>query len=139
MNCDQYFALQHLQSHLQIHKFIFTSDEPMMHLSSQHFMSLVPLSVLELLLLSVSVLGDHLLFSLENSILKAISDNTTHILIGVISWFIIIYNVKTSLSGNIKTSFGELVVSGAISSLIDIDHFILARSIHLKVRNTHNS
>ena len=111
----------------------------MMHLSSQLFMSLVPLSVLELLLLSVSVLGDHLLFSLENSILKAISDNTTHILIGVISWFIIIYKVKTSLSGNIKTSLGELVVSGAISSLIDIDHFILARSIHLKVRNTHNS
>ena len=104
-----------------------------MHLSSQHIRALAPLLILEILLVGVCLVGDQLLTDLEDGLLKALSDNITHILIGVLSWFIIIYNVKTVLSENLQTSLAQCVAAAAISSLIDIDHFIMAKSIHLEV------
>merc|ERR1712071_263780 len=80
--------------------------------------------ILEMLLLCVCLLGDQLL--------KALSDNITHVLIGVLSWFIIIYNVKTAVSENLQTHPSQSAAAAAISSLIDIDHFIMAKSIHLE-------
>ena len=107
-----------------------------MHLSSQHVRALAPLLILEMLLVGVCLLGDQLLTDLEDGLLKALSDNITHILIGVLSWFIIIYNVKTALSENLQTHLAQCAAAAAISSLIDIDHFIMAKSIHLEVNLT---
>ena len=105
-----------------------------MQLSRQHVKNLVPLLILELLLLGACLLGDQLLGDLEDGLLKALSDNITHILIGVLSWFIIIYNVKTTLIENLQSSLVQCIAAAATSSLIDVDHFIMARSFHLEVR-----
>ena len=105
-----------------------------MHLSRQHVRNLVPLLILEILLTCVCLLGDQLLFDLEDGLLKALSDNITHILISVFSWFIIIYDLKTPLKENAQTSLVQCVAAAAIASLIDIDHFIMAKSIHLEVK-----
>ena len=93
---------------------------------------LCPLLILEILLTCVCLLGDQLLFDLEDGLLKALDDNITHILIGVLSWFLIIYNLKTPLTENIQTSLAQCAAAAAISSLMDIDHFIMAMSIHLE-------
>ena len=103
-----------------------------MPLSRQHVKSCVPLLILEILLTCVCLLGDQLLFVLKEGLLKALSDNITHILIGVLSWFLIIYNLKISLTENIQTSLVQCTAAAAISSLMDIDHFIMAKSIHLE-------
>ena len=103
-----------------------------MPLSRQHVKSCVPLLILEILLTCVCLLGDQLLFVLEEGLLKALSDNITHILIGVLSWFLIIFNLKISLTENIQTSLVQCTAAAAISSLMDIDHFIMAKSIHLE-------
>ena len=105
-----------------------------MHLSKQHVRNLVPLLILEILIVCICLLGDQLLIVLEDGLLKALSDNITHILISVFSWFIIIYNLKTPLTENMKTSFVQCVAAASIASLIDIDHFIMAKSIHLEVK-----
>ena len=105
-----------------------------MHLSRQHVRNLVPLLILETLLICVCLLGDQLLFDLKDGLLKALSDNITHILISVFSWFIIIYDLKTPLTENIQISLVQCVAAAAIASLIDIDHYIMAKSIHLEVK-----
>ena len=62
-----------------------------------------------------------ILFFKEN-LLRALMDNASHGLIGLISWLVVSYP---------NTDIYELIASGAIASFIDLDHFISARSLYL--------
>ncbi|XP_069897232.1 transmembrane protein 267 [Dipodomys merriami] len=61
--------------------------------------------------------------------LRALSDNAVHGMIGMWSWAVIT-GVKK------KTDFGEVILAGFLASVIDIDHFFLARSLSLKAALT---
>uniref|UniRef100_A0A8C6WC98 Transmembrane protein 267 n=1 Tax=Nannospalax galili TaxID=1026970 RepID=A0A8C6WC98_NANGA len=67
----------------------------------------------------------------QNDWLRALSDNTVHGVIGMWSWSIVIGIKK-------KTDLGEVLLAGFLASVIDIDHFFLARSLSLKVRHIHD-
>lgn len=58
--------------------------------------------------------------------LRALSDNMVHGIIGLWSWAIVIGLKK-------KSDFTEVILAGFLSSVIDMDHFILAGSFSLKV------
>lgn len=90
------------------------------------------LFLLTILLALVCVVGDSVLLMTGPDIVKALVDNCTHSLVAVISWFIILIkcHLKSSL---IRSSLFELLLCGFIASIIDIDHFILANSLNLKV------
>ncbi|KAL6038870.1 hypothetical protein STEG23_031180, partial [Scotinomys teguina] len=61
----------------------------------------------------------------QNDWLRALSDNIVHGVIGMWSWAVVIGIKK-------KADFGEILLAGFLASVIDIDHFFLARSLSLK-------
>ncbi|KAG8131133.1 hypothetical protein E2320_017802 [Naja naja] len=61
--------------------------------------------------------------------LRALSDNMVHGIIGLWSWAIVIGLKK-------KSDFTEVILAGFLSSVIDMDHFILAGSLSLKAALT---
>ncbi|XP_007430525.1 transmembrane protein 267 [Python bivittatus] len=61
--------------------------------------------------------------------LRALSDNMVHGAIGLWSWAIVIGLKK-------KSDFTEVILAGFLSSVIDVDHFILAGSLSLKAALT---
>ena len=66
--------------------------------------------------------GDHLTFTLlkdQHSILKALSDNLTHGWIALFSWYYIEKSLKNS------------IICGLLAMLVDLDHFIEAKSFQL--------
>ncbi len=89
----------------------------------------------ETLLLLLLVIGDYFIFDstrliiliskisgLSERLTRALMDNTSHSLVGLISWFIVTFP---------KISVTELLFAGIFSSIIDIDHFISAKSFYL--------
>lgn len=64
----------------------------------------------------------------QNNWLRALSDNAVHGVIGMWSWAIVI-GVKK------KTDLREIILAGFLASVIDVDHFLLAGSLSLKVRS----
>ena len=89
----------------------------------------------ELALLLLIIIGDYLIFDsdvlitrlsstfgLSQRLFKALMDNSSHLLVGVLSWCIISYP---------KLKFYETLAVGFFSSIIDIDHFISAKSFQL--------
>ncbi|XP_074056924.1 transmembrane protein 267 [Macrotis lagotis] len=64
-------------------------------------------------------------FIQQNDWLRALSDNAVHGIIGMWSWAIVIGLKK-------KSDFGEVILAGFLASIIDVDHFFLARSLSLK-------
>merc|ERR1712012_974955 len=91
----------------------------------------IHLIVLECFLLSVCLIGDHILFTCQDSVIKAVSDNLTHASVGLISWIIIIFRSSMSIISNVKTNCSWILAAGLLSSLIDLDHFVAAHSLHL--------
>lgn len=61
-------------------------------------------------------------FGLSHRLLRALMDNSSHLLVGVLSWCIIAFP---------KLKFYEVLAVGFFSSIIDIDHFISAKSFQL--------
>uniref|UniRef100_A0A8C5SLP8 Transmembrane protein 267 n=1 Tax=Laticauda laticaudata TaxID=8630 RepID=A0A8C5SLP8_LATLA len=61
--------------------------------------------------------------------LRALSDNMVHGIIGLWSWAIVIGLKK-------KSDFTEVILAGFLSSVIDMDHFILAGSLSLKLKDS---
>ena len=61
------------------------------------------------------------------------SDNysVTHASIGFLSWLVTIF--QGSLLTSVRAHWTELVVATLLSSVIDLDHFIEAKSLSLKV------
>lgn len=78
----------------------------------------------------VSVIGDKNSEDQTNRLVSAVCDNGTHTLIGAFTW-IAMFVMKTS-NANIQF-LCEVFFCGLLSSLIDLDHFVAAKSIHLKV------
>lgn len=56
--------------------------------------------------------------------LRALSDNAVHGMIGMWSWAVV--------TGVKKANLGEVILAGCLASVIDVDHFVLARSLSLK-------
>lgn len=85
---------------------------------------------LSVLLVFVAILGDHLLKILTENVHKAIIDNSTHGLIGFISWLIVIIATKRKMS--LSKRLLEAGLCGFVASIIDVDHFLYARSYRLE-------
>lgn len=62
----------------------------------------------------------------NNDYARAVTDNAGHGLIAAISWLVV--------SGIHKETIFQGVACALISSAIDLDHFIMAKSLKLKVR-----
>ena len=90
--------------------------------------------ILQCLLLGLTaVLGDQLVLHHQNeNVTKAIFDNITHAAIGVITW-INTHHYFSRASTFSARIFCHSILCGFIASAIDVDHFITARSLHLKV------
>lgn len=92
--------------------------------------------VTEIVLLLLMIIGDYYIFDtaylilkinqtfhvLSERLIRALMDNASHCFVGVLSWCIISYP---------KLVLNEILVVGFLSSIIDIDHFISARSMSL--------
>lgn len=87
---------------------------------------------LTLLLATTCIVGDHVLLLSEADLKKALVDNITHALIAVLSWLIIVFKCHLR-SSMVINSIVELLLCGVTASIIDIDHFIMTRSLKLKV------
>lgn len=88
------------------------------------------MSFCTLLLGLVAILGDFLVKVSNLDVYKAIFDNTTHAIIGGLTWLIISLQIRNK---NVLIRVYEIFLCAFIASIIDLDHFIMARSIHLKV------
>lgn len=80
----------------------------------------------------ICILGDYLVdINHESLTVKAIFDNVTHTTVGFLSAIILILQSNYRI---IRTEQCFLIVmSVLVSSLIDIDHFIIAKSLKLSV------
>lgn len=79
------------------------------------------------------VIGDKLVELSRNAVLKAICDNLTHGIVGFLSAILLVINFKEKLLH--KESYCLAVLCLLISCLIDVDHFIAAKSMRLMVSN----
>lgn len=80
----------------------------------------------------VCLLGDELVRWNANSLLsRAICDNVTHALNGMLCAVIITLRANVQLSSNAR--FILILCGALVSSCIDLDHFIMARSLTLQV------
>lgn len=95
------------------------------------YVLLNPLSFYTLLLGVTAIIGDSLVSHSNLDVYKAIFDNSTHSIIGGLTWFIITLQLK-----NKSASFRifEIFLCALIASVIDLDHFLMAKSFHLKVK-----
>ncbi len=97
--------------------------------------SLGSILLLETILSCLILIGDYFIFdsltliaiinknsSISQGLIRALMDNISHMLIGVLSWLIISYP---------KLNANEIIATAFFSSIIDIDHFISARSLKL--------
>ena len=97
--------------------------------------SLGSILLLETILSCLILIGDYFIFdsltliaiinknsSISQGLIRALMDNFSHMLIGVLSWLIITYP---------KLNANEIIATAFFSSIIDIDHFISARSFRL--------
>lgn len=88
--------------------------------------------LLTLLLLPLTYLGDTVLFKCQILIVKAVVDNITHGLIGLITWYIVYLRSSKSCCIFGHSSY-EMLLSYFMASAIDVDHFLMAGSINLNV------
>ena len=82
------------------------------------------------LLGATSCTGDRLVESCKSVPIRAIFDNLTHGIVGGFSWILVLLLSKKPLTPNIYS----IVYSVVISSFIDLDHFVAAKSWNLRVR-----
>ncbi|XP_064214056.1 transmembrane protein 267 [Tribolium castaneum] len=90
----------------------------------------VVINYITILLALVSITGDYIVSHTKLHLFQALFDNATHATIGALSWLYICINCKNR--SHTQTLI-EIGLCAGIASLIDIDHFISARSVHLKV------
>lgn len=86
----------------------------------------------------VCVVGDELVKLNKKSLIRrALCDNITHTLSGLLSSLIIITELKRGIVLNEK--LGLIGFGCIVSSFIDFDHFLAAKSIRLSVRAKSNT
>lgn len=89
--------------------------------------------ILTILNACICIFGDTLVqWNDESQLIKALCDNITHATIGCISAVIIISETDNRTVGIVE-QIGLIGLSVIVSSLIDVDHFIVAKSIKLSV------
>lgn len=91
------------------------------------------ISVLIILIIVTSLVGDYLVEQSNVHLHKALLDNATHASIAGISWLIVCFRLKYE---NVLNILGEALGCAALASVIDIDHFIVAKSMQLAVNST---
>lgn len=82
------------------------------------------------LLAVIAVLGDWLVSHSTLHLYKALFDNSIHSLIGGLSWLIVTIKLRKK---TVWFRFSSVLLCAFIASVIDVDHFIAARSFKLKV------
>jgi len=79
----------------------------------------------------VALVGDHVV---EQDVLtqhvRAIADNMTHGIIGLLSWHIVTAHLADL---PFAARLGEIVLCGLLASAIDLDHFAAAGSLRIQV------
>ena len=83
----------------------------------------------EVVLLFICLLGDHLLMHpvAKQHIVRALTDSLTHGLVGGVSWALV-----TDVHLN-RQRIMEWFLCMGLAMAVDVDHFIAAKSFHLKV------
>lgn len=80
----------------------------------------------------ICILGDYLVdVNQESQIRKAICDNATHAIVGFFSAIVLILETNHRATGIERIIL--IAMSVLVSSLIDIDHFLVAKSMQLSV------
>lgn len=80
----------------------------------------------------VCILGDFLVEqNQESQIKKAICDNATHAIVGLLSALIMIF--ETNCRQPQFERIAMIVITVFVSSFIDVDHFLVAKSFKLSV------
>lgn len=84
---------------------------------------------LTILLVLIATVGDYIVVHSSAELYKALFDNATHALVGGICWLIVAINHKQTQSAY---AIYEVFLCTMIASLIDLDHFVAAKSLNLK-------
>ena len=91
--------------------------------------------VFEVGILLICLLGDHLLSSpvTKQTLIRAMADSLTHGLVGGISWAVVT-NVQLD-----RQRVLEWIVCMGLAMSVDVDHFVAAKSLQLKVLKVYYS
>lgn len=88
--------------------------------------------ILTILNAGICILGDNLVeWNNESQLLKAVCDNLTHSLVGFVSALVMVSETNNQIVGIERVAL--IGVSVVVSSLIDVDHFVVAKSLKLSV------
>lgn len=79
-----------------------------------------------------AILGDYLVIRNSNATAKAVFDNATHAIIGALCWTLFYIN-SNKVGISTKCIIFEIAICALIASVIDLDHFIAAKSLSIKV------
>ncbi|XP_055536911.1 transmembrane protein 267 isoform X3 [Wyeomyia smithii] len=83
------------------------------------------------LMLLICIAGDKLQLVVQKPhLLRAVIDNASHALIGLIASEIVVHHYKDHLGRS--QMYGLIATGCVLSSVIDLDHFIEAKSFHLE-------
>ncbi|XP_053687897.1 transmembrane protein 267 [Sabethes cyaneus] len=83
------------------------------------------------LMLLVCIAGDKLPLVVQKPhLLRAVIDNASHAFIGLIATEIVVHHYKDQLAKH--QMYGLIATGFVLSSVIDLDHFIEAKSLHLE-------
>lgn len=95
----------------------------------------IPTVLVHVLLVMVCICGDSLTNNLKKlSLRKGMADNLTHGLIAAISWLLVLLPLKCQFEFWLSPNkLAQVVTCGLVGCLIDVDHFITAKSLSLKV------
>ncbi|XP_060525976.1 transmembrane protein 267 [Cylas formicarius] len=76
-----------------------------------------------------AIVGDLFVTASNLNLFRALFDNATHGVIGGLSWLVFALNSKLA---NAKVTSLEVLLCAVLSSAIDLDHFVVAKSLLLK-------
>ncbi|CAG9854602.1 unnamed protein product [Phyllotreta striolata] len=84
-----------------------------------------------LLIVVTAIVGDYVVAYSKLHVFQALFDNATHFTIGGLCWFIVCLHSNSRGVGSTR-KIVEIACCSLLSSLIDVDHFVEAKSISLK-------
>lgn len=88
--------------------------------------------IMVLSIILVCIIGDKLVEITRSSHWKkAIIDNVTHGIVGALAAAVVLFNFKDRIT--VSEIIILIVLACVLSSVIDVDHFIEARSFHIHV------
>lgn len=94
----------------------------------KYLSSTIWIAILLLFLGLLAYIGDNIVLRSATKFKRAFADSCTHGLIGLVTWLVICVYFKRPYF----TSLCEICICGFLSSLIDVDHFVAAKSFKLE-------